>query len=342
MPSQNLYQVRNNCIRQSPKKRKREEPNADYSDNADVASECVKQQKEYKSNHEDILKAFRNSQKTISRLRMKIKELRSIITILKLKNNSKTDLSSQTLKPLFQSQFKLNKVMKKGRRYSEADKQFALSLHYCSPKSYRFLQKHFCLPATRSIRRWLQNLAVTPGLNYNVLRILKLKADLLPLEERVIAVAIDEMSLKEYASYNSQSDILEGFADYGIDFPDFLKSKKVDALANQGLVVMIRGLRRNFKQIIGYFVSVNSINGKILKDIVLHSLKKLVLVCDQGPNNLQMHRLLNISEDRPYLEILGNSIYIFLDSPHLLKSIRNNFKKYQIENNKNIISWSYV
>lgn len=124
--------------------------------------------------------------------------------------------------------------------------------------------------------------------------------------------------------------------------PDFLKSKKVDALANQGLVVMIRGLRRNFKQIIGYFVSVNSINGKILKDIVLHSLKKLVLVCDQGPNNLQMHRLLNISEDRPYLEILGNSIYIFLDSPHLLKSIRNNFKKYQIENNKNIISWSYV
>lgn len=50
---------------------------------------------------------------------------------------------------------------------------------------------------------------------------------------------------------------------------------RVPAKANQAMVVLMRGIRCNFKQVIGYFLSANAMNGDCLKDIVLQSVQKV-------------------------------------------------------------------
>lgn len=93
-------------------------------------------------------------------------------------------------------QLKLFIRKKKGRRYSDHDKNFAMALHYSSASAYRMLGKMFCLPTERSLRSWLQALQVKEGLNETVLKILSLKAESLQLADRVVSVVMDEISLK--------------------------------------------------------------------------------------------------------------------------------------------------
>ncbi|KAF0755718.1 Uncharacterized protein FWK35_00005324 [Aphis craccivora] len=49
------------------------------------------------------------------------------------------------------------------------------------------------------------------------------------------------------------------------------------------------------------------------------------MVNDMGPSNLALWRYLNISNENTSFKYLntGNSIYIFADTPHLLKLFRN-------------------
>jgi len=83
----------------------------------------------------------------------------------------------------------------------------------------------------------------------------------------------------------SQSDLFEGFdtdgvpaacessrptgngagqsGDYFFDLQQHLD--RVPAKANQAMVVLMRGIRCNFKQVIGYFLSANTMNGDCLK-----------------------------------------------------------------------------
>jgi len=76
------------------------------------------------------------------------------------------------------------------------------------------------------------------------------------------------------------------------------------------------------------------VKGYMLKQIVAHTITKLkeiglipkVMICDQGTNNLCMHNLFGVTYTRPYINFEGENIYFFHDSPHLIKSVRNNFK----------------
>jgi len=77
------------------------------------------------------------------------------------------------------------------------------------------MSKYLCLPSVRSLRRWLQMLDVSCGINNNILQILEKKFESQPKSEKVISIVFDEMSLKQLVSYNSQNDSLYGFEDYG-------------------------------------------------------------------------------------------------------------------------------
>lgn len=49
-----------------------------------------------------------------------------------------------------------------------------------------------------------------------------------------------------------------------------------------------------------------------------------VLVCDQSTTNQSAYRMLKISQNNPKLVIRGIEIIAIFDTPHLIKSIRNN------------------
>ena len=50
-----------------------------------------------------------------------------------------------------------------GRRYSEEVKQFALTLHFYSPKDYNFVRKILKLPHPNSIKQWTASVNCEPG-----------------------------------------------------------------------------------------------------------------------------------------------------------------------------------
>ncbi|KAF0711482.1 Transposable element P transposase, partial [Aphis craccivora] len=152
------------------------------------------------------------------------------------------------------------------------------------------------------------------------------------------------MSIKKLVSYNSKNDLFSGFEDFEDNSIVNLKSIKY---CDQALVVMIKGLTTPWKQVIGYFFSSGPVKGYRLKQIVARTITKLkeiglipkVVVCDQGTNNLCMRNLFGVTETKPYIHFEGEKIYFFHDSPHLIKSVRNNFKKYNFSIDEEVYSW---
>ena len=52
------------------------------------------------------------------------------------------------------------------------------------------------------------------------------------------------------------------------------------------------------------------------------------LLCDQGPNNrCFLQKLQNVSTESPYIVTNKKKVFVVFDPPHLLKNVRNNFKK---------------
>jgi len=257
-----------------------------------------------------VLKEYKRKLNNKSSLLSKYKKQ---IKILKQKVKLHSDTSDPNLEvpmnkvcsQFIRSQYRLMMKPKKGRRYENSDKEFALALYYCSTKSYVLLQKFFCLPSMNSLRSWLNNLHVTSGINLTVLQLLKIKSEKLRQEEKVISLIFDEMSLQEHLNYDARADIFEGFEDF--DTNRAISSRQ---LCNQAMVVMIKGLYLDFKQVIGYFLSKEAMAADNFKDIYYYKLLRKyhrqvflikTIVCDLGSNNVKLRRLLSVTVSDPYV-----------------------------------------
>lgn len=64
---------------------------------------------------------------------------------------------------------------KRGRRYNSDYKQFALSLYFSSPHSYKQLKKEFALPSVRSLQIFTQTWNILPGINMKIFDALNIK-----------------------------------------------------------------------------------------------------------------------------------------------------------------------
>lgn len=274
---------------------------------------------------------------------------RKLSTKLKAQKKELTYLQnpvqSVALNKLFCSQAKLAKYEDpRGRRYSEYDRNWALASHYLSSSCYRMLEKTLILPSERSLSNWLSRINMDVGLNQDVLKFFEGVIKNWPLEERVISLVLDEVSLKENVTFSAPSDIFYGFTQCGCDGKHKLER------ANQGLVLMIKGVKQKFKQVIGYYLAKDAAKGECQKDIVVNAIKKLqdtgfvvkVVVSDQGTNNVKMRILLGVTCEKPYTIINDQKVYFLWDAPHLIKSVRNNLKSHDFILNGNLIRWKHV
>ena len=71
-------------------------------------------------------------------------------------------------KDLFPNKQK-NEASSTGSRYSETIKQFAISLHFYSPKAYKFVHKSLHLPHPSTIHSWASSIECKPGFLNNVI-----------------------------------------------------------------------------------------------------------------------------------------------------------------------------
>lgn len=236
---------------------------------------------------------------------------------------------------------------KNGTKWSQAEKDLALSLHYKSPGTYKFMIQNlkFTLPSTRTIQNWLKVCNLRTGVKTNLTQKLFLKAQTMTEREKTCVVMFDELALKKMLEFNRYQDIIEGYQDLG-------KLGREEKLANTALVFLIRGLFHNWRIPFGYFVSAGPVNSDALQQIivsVISALKNMsfnpkVIVCDQGSNNRKALALLGATKRNPMIDIGGEDIYSVFDTPHLLKSLRNNFMntKLQFVVNGKYVSWRDV
>ena len=239
------------------------------------------------------------------------------------------------------SSFGINK--KYGRRYSNFQKEFALSLYFCSSKAYKYCSRFVPLPTIRSIKIWLNKIQIKPGFNENIFLLLSNRVKNLKEQDKVCSLLLDEMSIKANLSYDQSHDKIAGFEDYG----EFGSGKQI---ANNALVFMVKGIAKKWKQPIAYFLSKNAASAEQLQTLISVAIEKLnsiglhvrVIISDQGPTNQQMFKFFNVTPEKPYTEISGNRIFFLFDSPHLLKSIRNNLINYNFKIDENIVKWKYI
>ena len=112
----------------------------------------------------------------------------------------------------------------------------------------------------------MRNIAVQPGFNDVVLNALEKKMAGTPDTAKLVALAIDEVSIKEGLTYNSGRDIVEGYCE-GVS--------RTNELANHAIVFMIRGIVDKWKQAIGYFLSSGPMKGCDMKTLLLKAIEKL-------------------------------------------------------------------
>jgi hypothetical protein len=66
------------------------------------------------------------------------------------------------------------------------------------------------------------------------------------------------------------------------------------------------------------------------------------IVCDRGPLNQGLAKELNICKEKSYFIQNGTKIYFIYDVPHLIKSMRNNLRKYDLVWEGKIVSWRHI
>ena len=209
--------------------------------------------------------------------------------------------------------------VKSSRIYSEAEIKKGSLLLFCSPKAYNLLRTFGDgrYPDPRTIRRHIQEFRCYYGLNDEMFFVLRQKLAAALKDDRNVIMSFDEMQVQFRVGWS----------------PHF---KEMVPGASKVMVVMVRGLRSGFKEIIYYnFDSVmKAQTGKSAMDLEL--LQELIdrvesagglvrgITLDMGNKTLLSQlKVFDGASSFPHHRNKDRNIYVFPDVPHLIKLVRN-------------------
>lgn len=148
---------------------------------------------------------------------------------------------------------------KKGWRFTKDDKHFALAAYKQSPKAYRHYQSFFGGPGKTTIYKHAAFVRFQAGINPKLLEFIKSAVNNLDEKDKYVTVGWDEMSLTTHLDFNSVKDYIDGFVDYG--------DRREMKFGTHALVFMVRGIVKEFKQPVSYFITGN-INSTELSELI--------------------------------------------------------------------------
>jgi len=231
-------------------------------------------------------------------------------------------------------------------KYTSNERIACFVIYYSlGASSYCFLRTHMKLrlPSLSAIHIWLSSLTFSAGWNDNLVEVIKDRVESMNNEQKECVLMWDEMSIKTQLEYDKYSDSLIGIKDLG-------NLDRTLDLATHGLIFMIRGLSAAYVFPVAYFFSANAMKTNDLLRVVKLSITKLsnlglnikIAVCDQGAPNQAIFKELGVNKSKPYIESDGKKIYFVFDTPHLIKSVRNNFQGRNIQTQDGLVRWSYI
>lgn len=248
--------------------------------------------------------------------------------------------------------------MKAGRKenqYSPRLRTFALTLHFYSPKGYKYVRSVFNnnLPSVSTIRKWYSTINGKPGFSSEALTAIKCRS----LEsnrdgkELLVCLVYDEMAIRVREDYDQHTDTKTGFVNFGTDCVDSNNQK----YAREALVFLVTGVNEKFKTPVAYFLTagVKAVEkASLLQQVILlvgkTGAKVVGLSYDGLATNIAAARELgaDFKNNQPYFinPHSDDKIFLFPDACHSLKTVRNQLasKKVLFDDRNDRIEWQYI
>lgn len=132
--------------------------------------------------------------------------------------------------------------------YSPELRTFALTLHYYSPRAYKYVRETFnaCLPHANTIYKWYQSVDGEPGINEEALECIKQKVNLVN-RKLVGSILFDEMAIRQQTEFDGKK--YYGYVNMGLD-----SSTLCVDIAKEVLVFMFVCMNEAWKIPIAYYV----------------------------------------------------------------------------------------
>lgn len=207
--------------------------------------------------------------------------------------------------------------------------RFALGVH-----GYNYLRDtNYPIPAYSTLTKRLRELKLKFGLFYDVLELLKHKVQSMDNNDNFCVLSVDEMEVSKQLSYDKNSTETFGLVTLGND----------NMLGGKLLLVIIRGLKNKWKQVIGCHLTDSSLDNKLFKTFIEQCIKAvescgihvLALSSDMGNTNRALWNTLDIKVKKDGIrknmfEFNNHNIFIMPDICHLLKNLKSSLLKNDI------------
>ncbi|XP_036346865.1 uncharacterized protein LOC118756197, partial [Rhagoletis pomonella] len=229
--------------------------------------------------------------------------------------------------------------------YTDTEKTLAQNINYMSTKAYNFMRDDlkFSLPHKKSLLRWRPIKYVSPGIDFKVIENLKYVVSEMSPTERFCEILFDEISIKKDLVYNKSRDIIDGFVDIGDGNRDL-------NVADKCCFFMVKAIAADWKYVLSYYMVKGGMSASNLLESLTENIKTVeglglsvkAIVCDQGPTNVRLFKLLNVSAENPFFIFNSNKIHCLYDYCHLIKSVRNNLLKHDLKTVDGIASGKVI
>ncbi|XP_058811532.1 uncharacterized protein LOC131676450 [Topomyia yanbarensis] len=314
---------------------------------------------------EEALVAVPKLKAQLSRTRSNLRKLRSQNKLLRDRLSSMqslvdnlhsrkmiSDVASSLISQNYASNHFLLDELKsrtEGQPYSDALRSFARTLHFYSPKAYKYVRKVFnnTLPHPRTIIRWYESVSGEPGVTKESLDALKLKAAEMASNGKPLlgSLMMDEMAIRQQVLWNEQTRKLEGVPQlHSVHGTTGTAPSSVEQIpaAKEALVFMVTGIQAPWKIPVAYFLikGLNSTEKKNIINIILESVHEagvciIALTFDGTCTNIATVNALGCEIRGDYMPLKtcfqhpssNHEVHVLLDPVHMLKLVRNTLYK---------------
>lgn len=256
---------------------------------------------------------------------MKIAELEKEIESLKEALQEKDKVLSFLSKEQVES---IGKPKTSISSWSNASVIKALKLRFAVGKhGFNYLrQTGYPLPSYSTLNRRIQNLNFNFGLLNALFPILKTKIAAMDEEDKNCCLLIDEMEISNLQDFDVSTKSFVGNSTLGSS-----------GVANHYMVIMLRGLKSPWKQIVAHELTGHSTTGPDMKKVISETidaarnigLKVRASTSDMGPSNKAAWSSLGVCVSRNVRQTsyhLGvEEVHTVADVPHLIKNMRKAF-----------------
>lgn len=169
-----------------------------------------------------------------------------------------------------------------------------------------------------------------PGINQEMLQVLKEKATSDPENYGNVCLMLDAMSIRRQIVYSPAAKKMTGFVNLG-------NNEEEETEATEVLVMMVVGLKGYWKAPVSYYLThtlTSEVQARLVTDL-LHALSDCsvrvwAITMDGHPTNVSMCTELGVNLQptgvvKPFFQhpTTGTPVYVIFDPPHMLKLMRS-------------------